>query len=138
MGKIPELSDLRALIVDDSNVMRLLMRTLLEKAGVREVRDVDGGTAALALLKDWTPDIALIDHQMPEMDGPDLIRRIRLFSGPDGLRLPVLLVTASSEKDIGQLADDAGADDGLLKPFDGEKLLQSLQRCLAKVLGQPR
>ncbi|MGE0709868.1 MAG: response regulator [Planctomycetota bacterium] len=110
-----------ALVVDDSTPVRRSLAQILEGVGF-EVREAAHGAAALEHL-DGPLQLALVDLHMPEMDGCELIRRIR---GGGGV-LPVLMV--SSETDPHQIARgiDAGADEYLMKPFSKESILEKLQ-----------
>ena len=78
-----------ALVVDDDARSRELLQQLLKLDGY-EVRAVDGGQAALTLLEDETPDVAVIDLRMPGMDGLELCRKIRGLAR-SGLELPVIV-----------------------------------------------
>src|SRR5690348_13219784 len=115
---------MRALIVDDSRFVRGLLRGLLEERGIRCMEAVDG-REGLDLLHSSAPfDLALIDWNMPVMNGLDLLRALRA----EGFAaLKVMMVTTEAENEFIVQALDGGADEYLLKPFDEEVLVGKLE-----------
>jgi len=114
---------MRALIVDDSRFVRSFLRGLLEKRGM-ECEEAGDGQAALDRIHTDTPfDLALVDWNMPVMDGLELLERVRA-EGNTGLK--VLMVTTEAEDDYIVRALDAGADEYLMKPFDDAALSDKL------------
>jgi two-component system, chemotaxis family, chemotaxis protein CheY len=108
---------MRALIVDDSRFARCLLRRLLEKRGV-ECEEAADGQSALDCIRECSPfDLALVDWNMPVMNGLEMVEQMRA----DGyLDTKVLMVTTESDNDYITRALDAGADEFLMKPFDEE------------------
>ena len=114
---------MRALIVDDSRFVRGYVRGLLEEKGI-ECEEAGDGQAALDLVLCGKPfDLALVDWNMPVMNGLDMLTQLRArgFSG-----IKVMMVTTEAENDFIIRALDAGADEYLMKPFDGEALGEKL------------
>ncbi|HEX2870888.1 MAG TPA: response regulator [Polyangiaceae bacterium] len=110
----------RALVVDDSRVMRTMLRRLLERRGF-DVVEAENGKAALdrlALMR--IPDLALVDWNMPEMNGIDLILALRLDRNYD--RMLVMMVTTETEMSQVQRAMSAGANEYVMKPFSEDVL----------------
>ena len=115
---------MRALVVDDSRTMRTIMARHLHDLGV-EVHEARTGLEGLtALRRIGKTDLVLIDWNMPEMDGFELLRRIRAESEYDDMR--VMMVTTESEMANVVTALEAGANEYLMKPFDREALLEKL------------
>jgi CheY-like chemotaxis protein len=113
-----------ALLVDDSNVARLVMGRALEALGFRVSLAADGRQALELLESNGCYDLALIDWNMPGMAGPELVRVIR--SRPEFAGLTVILVSATEDSASRAEALVAGSDDYLAKPFTGEELSATL------------
>jgi two-component system chemotaxis response regulator CheY len=114
----------RALVVDDSRVVRLIVGEVLREIGM-EVIEAANGVAALEQL-DRFPDVSLmlLDWNMPEMDGLEVLRHVRSQRCYDALQ--ILMVTAEGEAGQVTRALSAGANEYLMKPFGKEVLLAKL------------
>lgn len=115
----------RALVVDDSRAMRKILGRILDEIGF-EVHEACDGLDALRELDQLSRfDVALVDINMPNMDGLQLVREIRARPRLSDLRL--MMVT--SETDVAQMtaALDAGADEYATKPFDSMVILEKLR-----------
>ena len=114
---------LRTLIVDDEPVARRILREELESmSDVEIVGEADSGAAALDQISGRQPDLVLLDLQMPEMGGFEVIRKIRR-----GTHLPVVVIVTAYDK-YALEAFEAGAIDYLLKPVGQERLAQAVER----------
>jgi len=109
------------LIIDDSRIIRKVARRIVEGLGY-EVDEAADGAEALAYCAGAMPDVMLIDWNMPVMDGLSFLRRLRALPGGD--RPKVLFCTIETRPERIAEALAAGADDYVMKPFDGE-ILQS-------------
>ena len=105
---------MRALIVDDSRFVRGFLRGLLEERGF-ECAEAADGQFGLDRLNAGVPfDLALVDWNMPVMDGLEMLKRLRA----DGFtEMKVMMVTTEAENDSILRALDGGADEYLMKPF---------------------
>ena len=115
---------MRALIVDDSKVMRMIVGKIVKANGFETVEAGDG-QEALGRLREGAPfNLALVDWDMPVMDGLSFVRAVR--AGPAFADLQLIMVT--TESDIGRvtLALEAGANEYLMKPFTKESLSDKL------------
>ena len=115
---------MRALVVDDSRAMRSIIRRHFDELGIHVDEAGSGAEALFALNHIQTPDVILLDWNMPEMNGLDCLRRLR--ADPATANLPVMMVTTESEMAQVALALDAGANEYLMKPFDRQALLEKL------------
>ncbi|TGY96756.1 response regulator transcription factor [Petralouisia muris] len=100
------------LIADDEKEIRDLLRLYLEKDGY-QVLEAENGIAAVALLEKEEIDMALLDIMMPELDGYQVLKRIRESSN-----IPVMILSAKNQDSDKILGLDLGADDYLSKPFN--------------------
>jgi two-component system chemotaxis response regulator CheY len=114
---------MRALIVDDSRFVRELLRGLLEPKDIDCVEAADGRAGLDQLHSGIAFDLALVDWNMPEMNGLEMLRQLRSEGYTD---LKVLMVTTEAENDFIVRALDAGADEYLMKPFDDDALTDKL------------
>lgn len=117
----------KALIVDDSVSMRQMVGYTLRQGGF-EVIEAEHGQDALNKLQTMTVDLIITDLNMPVMDGITLIRNLR--KQPALKSKPILMLTTeglSSKKEEGKAA---GATGWIIKPFDPEKLLQTIAKVL--------
>lgn len=105
------------LVVEDDTAVRNLITTTLETQKYRYLT-AGSGEAAILEAVSHNPDIVLLDLGLPDMDGVDIIRKIRTWSS-----MPIIVLSARSEDTDKIDALDAGADDYLTKPFSVEELL---------------
>ncbi|MFQ9511199.1 MAG: response regulator [Lachnospiraceae bacterium] len=121
------------LVVEDDPSVKNLIRTTLKAHDYRYLTASNGATAILEA-SSHNPDIVLLDLGLPDIDGVDVIKKIRTWSN-----IPIIVISARSEDTDKIDALDAGADDYLTKPFSVEELLARLrvtQRRLAMMQGE--
>lgn len=121
------------LVVEDDNSVKNLITITLNAHGYRYLTAPNGATAIMETAS-HNPDIILLDLGLPDMDGVEVIQRIRTWSN-----LPIIVISARSEDTDKINALDAGADDYLTKPFSVEELLARLratQRRLSVMQGE--
>ncbi len=117
------------LIADDDDSIREMLREVLDDAGYHTLVARDG-RAAVALMREHKPDLALLDVSMPELDGLNACRMIK--EDARTAHIPVFLVTAQSETMSKIKGLNAGATDYITKPFDTNELLARLRGALAE------
>jgi signal transduction histidine kinase/ActR/RegA family two-component response regulator len=117
----------RILVVDDNEDARMLLGDILESAG-HEVCAAESGPAALAIVEEFSPDVAVLDVGLPAMDGYELGSRLRALLGP---RAPTLVALTG----YGQEADRARSESSgfkahLVKPLEASQLIAEIDRCV--------
>ena len=122
LGRAPQI-----LIADDDWLNRDLLRTYLATSGCHVTIAPDGQTA-LDMALAAPPDLALLDIQMPRLDGVELCRRLK--SSPSTRFVPVIIVTAYDTDEEKVKAIDAGADDFVTKPYNAIILLTRVRSLL--------
>lgn len=118
---------MRILIAEDETIIRLDVRTLLEKAGHEVVGEARDGEEAVALAAEHDPDLIVMDVRMPHLDGIDAARQIT-----DRKPVPIVMLTAYAEQDLVTRASEAGAFAYLVKPFREVDLLPALNTARAR------
>jgi len=112
-----------ALVVDDSKVVRLFARRILEEIGF-QVKEAEDGQVALDTCKAGFPDFVLLDWNMPVMNGLEFIQALRKL--PNGSSIPVIFCTTENEMHKIMTALESGANEYIMKPFDKEILAGKL------------
>jgi two-component system chemotaxis response regulator CheY len=108
------------LVVDDSRVIRKVARRVLEDIGF-EIAEASDGLEALAWCRTMMPDAVLLDWNMPVMSGIDFLRQLR--QEPGGDQPKVVFCTVENDVERIREALACGADEYIMKPFDGDILL---------------
>jgi two-component system KDP operon response regulator KdpE len=114
----------RILVVEDDAQIRRFLRAGLEASGY-ELSEVDTGARALAEAASRTPDLVILDLGLPDMDGVEIVQRLREWSA-----VPILVLSARAREHDKIAALDAGADDYLTKPFGMGELLARIRVAL--------
>jgi len=113
-----------ALVIDDEPQIRRLLRVTLEANGYR-VFDVATGSDGIAQTAQRRPDAVLLDLGLPDLEGMEVLKRLREWS-----RVPVIILSVRDREDDKVAALDAGADDYVTKPFNSAELLARLRAVL--------
>ena len=112
------------LIVDDAEFMRVMLKDIVEEMDWQVVGEAADGTESIDLYRTLNPDLVLMDITMPQMDGVEALQAI-LAEDPTAA---VVMITALGQKDLVLSAIKAGARDFIIKPFDVERVQETLQR----------
>jgi two-component system response regulator MprA len=115
------------LVADDDRAVRDALRRALSLAGY-EVSAADSGSQAIERVAQAMPDAVVLDIGMPDIDGLEVCRRVRML----GNRVPILMLTARDAISDRVTGLDAGADDYLVKPFDVEELKARLRALMRR------
>jgi CheY-like chemotaxis protein len=124
----------KVLVIDDQELMREFLKTLLQMAGY-EVMTVAEGASGLALLRQWKPDVAILDRMMPGMTGDEVLEQVR--KNPETRDVQVIFLTAKAGHEDEIESPERQPDAYLTKPFENQELLLIVERCLARVRQTP-
>ena len=116
----------RVLIVDDAIFMRMKLKDILEKNGFEVVAEAQNGLEAVEKYNSERPDLVTMDITMPEMDGVAALKAIKQMD--PGAK--VIMCSAMGQQSMVMDAIQAGALDFIVKPFDNERVLQSLKKAI--------
>ncbi len=114
----------RVLIVDDTVMMRMMIRLALESEGFEIVGEAASGTEAVVLYEELRPDVVTLDITMPMQDGIATCEKI-LQINP---KARVVMVTAVGQEDRIRAAVEAGACDFIVKPFSPERIISAVKK----------
>jgi two-component system, OmpR family, KDP operon response regulator KdpE len=118
----------RILLVDDETAILRFLKTVLDSKEFC-VQKAENGRLAIAAAAAFRPDLILLDLGLPDMDGIEVIKRIREWS-----KVPIIVVSVRDREDDKVMALDAGADDYLTKPFGVGELLARIRAALRRTL----
>lgn len=119
---------MRILLVDASPTIRNLQKNVLKQLGHTDVIEAEDGIQALAMFAEQTPDLVIVDWNMPNMDGITLVRKIR----ENGNKIPLIMCTTEAEKKRVIEAIKAGVNNYIVKPFTIESLGRKISQTLEK------
>ena len=123
---------LSVLVVDDSAFMRKMVRSLLANIGVKKTQEAADGIAALEMIRDISPDVVVLDWEMPMLNGPELVRIVRspgVFPRPD---IPIVMLSGHVECWRVMEAAKLGVNEFLCKPVSAKALMDRLVSIVLK------
>src|SRR5437016_3851392 len=118
---------MRILIAEDETIIRLDLRSLLERAGFEICAEARDGAEAVELARAEQPDLAVLDVKMPRLDGIEAARRIL-----DERPIPIVMLTAYGQDELVSRAVEAGVFGYLVKPFREQDLLPAIRAARAR------
>ncbi|MBE3585664.1 response regulator [Desulfofundulus thermocisternus] len=118
----------RILVVDDAAFMRMMIKSIVTKSGYEVVGEAENGKQAVEKYAELKPDIVTMDITMPDMDGIEAVKAIKAID-PEA---SIVMVSAMGQQAMVMDAIQAGARDFIVKPFQQERLLQAIERVLAR------
>lgn len=121
------MNNFNVFVVEDDKAIRNLITTTLETQGYQYQTATTGSSAMMGILS-YKPDIIILDLGLPDMDGLEIINKVRTWS-----EVPIIIVSARNEDKDKIQALDAGADDFLTKPFNTDELLARLRATLRRL-----
>jgi len=123
---------LSILLADDSQPMRVIASAILHSAGIRKIREVGDGAAALEALREAPVDIAIVDFNMFPLDGVEFTRLVRNSPDSPNRYLPIIMMTGHSEKARVMEARDAGVTEFAVKPITAKAILDRIQAVIIR------
>lgn len=126
------LAALSILVIDDQPFFRVLLTEGLKGLGVTKIAVAVDGEDGLAAFAQIRPDVVITDWMMPKLDGIDMTRRIRALSDDALQKVPVILVTAKSERRQIDFARGSGIDEFILKPISAKSICDRLREVIEK------
>jgi len=122
---------MKILCVDDFSTMRRIVKNILKQLGYENIEEAEDGIQAYSKLKAGGFGFLVSDWNMPNMDGLELLKKVR--SDPDLKSLPILMVTAEAEKDKVIEAIKAGVNNYIVKPFTAEVMKEKMDKIFEKL-----
>lgn len=119
---------MKVLLVDDSRTIRNIQKNVLAQLGHTDIVEAGDGFEALAVLAKETPDLMLVDWNMPNMDGITLVRKVR----ETNKKIPIIMCTTEAQKDRVIEAIKAGVNNYVVKPFNVESLAEKIDQTMAR------
>ena len=120
------LKSVRVLIVDDQDFIRSLLRHILAVLGCSQITDAPDGETAWDIIIGNPPDLLIVDWEMPTMSGIELVNRVRNDKASPDRFIPVIMVTAHTERPRILTARDAGVNEFVMKPVSAKTLFSRL------------
>lgn len=114
---------MKALIADDAMMVRFILKKILAALGFSEIHEAGDGKEALALYQEHRPNLVTMDITMPEMDGLESIKEIMAVDP----KANVIVCSAIGQKEFVLKALDLGAKNYLIKPFQEEKVIETVK-----------
>ena len=114
------------LVVDKTSFIRSTIKDILNKAGYNVIAEAENGTKAVGKFKTYRPDLVFMDVQLPEMNGIEALKAIKEIDSD----VPVILCSASGQQSMVLEAVKAGANDFIVKPFQPDRVIESVKKCI--------
>lgn len=124
-------TDMKILIVDDFSTMRRIIKNLLRDLGFNNAQEADDGNTALPMLQNGNFDFLVTDWNMPGMSGIDLLKAVRADTRLASV--PVLMVTAESNREQIIEAAQAGVNGYIVKPFTAVTLKEKIDKIFERI-----
>lgn len=134
MGKQYDISSLSFLVVDDNNYMLSIIKTLLKGFGVSRIYEASDAAEAFEEFQNSQMDVIIVDYALETLDGIEFSQLVRTANDSPNPYVPIIMLTAHSERQKVELARDAGVTEFLRKPI----CAADLYRRIIEVIERPR
>jgi len=122
---------MKILTVDDSSMLRDMLTYALNEGGYSEITEAVDGVDGLQKAKEHQHDLLIVDYNMPNMNGMDMIREVKKLSNYENI--PIFMLTTERSDSLKQEAKEAGATGWISKPFIPEQLLKAVNTVLKNI-----
>ncbi|WP_417487771.1 response regulator [Maricaulis sp.] len=129
-----DFSRVRILIVDDNGYMLTILRTILHGFGIKQIFESKDPADAFDMVRSDAVDIIITDYQMEILDGLDFVRLVRTADDSPNPLVPIIMLSAYSEKSKVMSARDAGVTEFCCKPVTAKEMFSKI----ASVINEPR
>ena len=114
------------LVVDKTSFTRATIKDILNKAGYNVIAEAENGIKAVGKFKTYRPDLIFMDVQLPEMNGIEALKAIKELDAD----VPVIMCADSGHQTVVLEAVRAGASDFIVKPFQPDRVIESVKKCI--------
>jgi CheY-like chemotaxis protein len=125
-------ANLSVLVVDDDPYLRKIARSLLMSFAVGRVYEAGDGAQGLEMVHQYRPDIILADWEMPMLNGAEMVRLIRNPKTSPHATVPIIVMTAHTQRYHIQTAMQCGVNEIIVKPFSAKGLLQRMESVILR------
>lgn len=115
------------LIVDDNHYMRVIVSTMLRSMGITLIREASDGVEALEIVRDWRPDVIILDLMMEHLDGIEFTKLIRRGTDSAHPYVPIIMMTGHTDRKRVLDARDAGINEFVAKPLTARALIDRMR-----------
>jgi two-component system chemotaxis response regulator CheY len=122
---------MKILIVDDSKMLRDMLAYALNEGGYEDITEAIDGLDGLNKATDIQHDLLIVDYNMPNMNGIDMIKEVKKLSNYKNI--PIFMLTTESSESLKQEAKEAGATGWIKKPFVPDQLLKAVNTVLKNI-----
>lgn len=129
-----DMSRVKVLIVDDNGYMLTILRTILHGFGIKQILESRDPADAFDMVRSDSVDIIITDYQMEILDGLDFVRLVRTADDSPNPLIPIVMLSAYSEKSRVEAARDAGVTEFCCKPITAKEMFAKI----AAVINEPR
>lgn len=116
-----------ALVVDDNHYMRVIVCTMLRAMGITHIREASDGAEALEIVRDWRPDVIIVDLVMEHLDGIEFTRLLRTGVDSPHPYVPIIMMTGHTDRTHVLAARDAGVNEFVAKPLTARALIDRMK-----------
>lgn len=115
------------LVVDDNHYMRVIVSTMLRAMGITLIREASDGAEALEIVRDWRPDVIVLDLVMETIDGIEFTKLVRRGVDSPNPYVPIIMMTGHTDRRRVLEARDAGVNEFVAKPLTARALIDRLK-----------